>query len=148
MIRLRFLMLWFVMAAVPLQGFAAASMLYCGLGAQHGSAHSIPMPASPVPAHPGSDASGLDHLSHVSYATQASHSHVAGADIVQPLDSQQQLPGADHECSVCASCSNAVAITTLSSSAGAMPLPQAELAEPFVVIQRRPAPVPDKPPRA
>ncbi|MCY7320049.1 MAG: hypothetical protein LH617_15240 [Ramlibacter sp.] len=148
MIRLRFLMLWLVMAAVPLQGLAAASMLYCGMGAQHGTAHSIPVPASAAPAHLGSDASDPDHLSHVSHASHASQGHVAVADIVQPLDSQQQLPGADHECSVCASCSNAVLITTLSSSAGAMPLPQAELAEPFVLIQRRPAPVPDKPPRA
>lgn len=130
MIRVRFLLLWLVMAAVPLQGLAAASMLYCGIGAQHGSAHSMAV-AAPVP----------DHASH-------DHDHDAVAEAVQATDGQQQqLPGTSHECSVCASCSNAVAMTTVASSVGTMPLPQTDLAEPFVLIQRRAAPVPDKPPR-
>ena len=129
MIRFRFLLIWLVMAAVPLQGLAAATMLYCGLGAQHGEAHSMAVADSLAPH-------------------QSSHDHGVMAEAAKSTDGQQQqLPGADHECSVCASCSNAVALTTVTSSVGAMPLPQAELAEPFVLIQRRPAPVPDKPPR-
>ena len=132
MIRLRFLMLWLLMAAVPLQGLAAASMLYCGMGAQHGAAHSMAAADSPVP-----NPTSHDH----------EHDHGAMAKAEKSADGQQQLPGAEHECSVCAACSNAVAITTVASKVGAMPLPQAELAEPSVLIQRRPAPVPDKPPR-
>ena len=135
MIRLRFLLLWLVMAAVPLQGLAAVSMLYCGMDAQHGQAHRVV----------GADTAALDHTSH----DQEHHQSVM-AEAVKSSDGQQaqlQLPGADHQCSLCASCSNAVAFTSVKSSVGAMPLPQAELAEPFVLIQRRPAPVPDKPPR-
>ena len=135
MIRFRFLMLWLLMAAVPLQGLAAASMLYCGMGVQHGAAQSMAVAATSVP-----DPASHDH--------ERDHGAMAKAD--KSADGQQQLqqlPGANHECSVCAACSNAVAITTVASSVGAMPLPQAELAEPFVLIQRRPAPVPDKPPR-
>ena len=135
MIRLRFLMLWLLMAAVPLQGLAAASMLYCGMGAQHGAAHSMAVAAT---LGPDPTSHGHDH----------ERDHGAMAKAEKSADGQQQLPGAEHECSVCAACSKAVAITTVASNVGAMPLPQAELAEPFVLIQRRSAPVPDKPPRA
>ena len=137
MIRLRFLMLWLLMAAVPLQGLAAASMLYCGMGAQHGAAHSMAVAATSVP-----DPTSHDHDHERDHGAMAKAEKSAAGQ-----QQQQQLPGANHECSVCAACSNAVAITTVASSVGAMPLPQAELAEPFVLIQRRPAPVPDKPPR-
>lgn len=35
MSRLRILFAWLLIAAVPMQGFTAASMLFCGMGAQH-----------------------------------------------------------------------------------------------------------------
>ena len=38
MSRIRLLLAWLVMAAIPLQGFAAASMLFCGAAAGQGTA--------------------------------------------------------------------------------------------------------------
>ena len=35
MLRLRILFAWLLMAALPMQGIAAASMLLCGMGGQH-----------------------------------------------------------------------------------------------------------------
>ncbi|CAN5451367.1 hypothetical protein BH11PSE7_BH11PSE7_14290 [soil metagenome] len=52
-----------------------------------------------------------------------------------------------HKCNVCATCCQAAAIAGFSAPVQLQPLPQADLAEPFVLIHARASAVPDKPPR-
>ena len=56
MLRFRTLLLWLMVLALPLQGFAAASMLFCGAGA---SSSSDLVLASPAMAHHAADNSGV-----------------------------------------------------------------------------------------
>lgn len=136
MSRFRLFLAWLIVAAIPLQGLAASSMLFCGPG-QH--------PAQVAAAHadlhsPGGPASkGHDH---------SGHSHAGDVQAKKTDSAGKKLPGAAHKCAVCASCCNLVAITEFPSLATFAPAPQADLAEPFVLIHARPSQVPDKPPRA
>lgn len=127
MSRFRLFLVWLVMAAIPLQGMAAASMLFCGMG-----------------EHPSSARSAVSDHDH------SKHSHAGQAQQVEKTahDRSVNLPDTGHKCAVCASCCNSVAITEFPPLAAFEPVPQAELAEPFVLIDARPSPVPDKPPRA
>lgn len=128
MSRFRLFLAWLVLAAIPLQGLAAASMLFCGVGENHAQAH-----AAAAPDH--------DH---------SKHSHAAPVEIEKASGdhSGKQLPDAMHECGVCAACCHSVAIAESPQPVALAPAPQAELAQPFVLIHARPSPVPDKPPRA
>jgi hypothetical protein len=131
MSRFRLLFAWLVLAALPLQGFAAASMLYCGMGPLHGAQEQTEVN--------GNAASDHDH---------ATHTHTGVAKVEKTADSKSQLPDSSHKCGVCASCCNAVAITTTALPVAIASLPQTDAAEPFVLIHPRASPVPDKPPRA
>lgn len=136
---LRVLLAWLVMAAIPLQGLAAASMLYCGMGAHHGNEAVVASLHSPAPA----DRAAAGRHDH------SGHGHVAPVDAGKIADDgQPRLPDAAHKCGVCASCCHSVAIAEFPQTLVFTPLPQAELAEPFVLIDARPARVPDRPPRA
>lgn len=128
MSRLRLLFAWLILAAIPLQGFAAASMLFCAMGAQHQQAQVQVQVASQH------DHAGHGHAKKVTGEVQA--------------NGNAQLPDAGHTCGVCASCCHSVAISQTAAPVAAASLPQAKAAEPFVLIHRRPSPVPDKPPRA
>lgn len=128
MSRFRILFAWLILAALPLQGFAAASMLFCGMDARHEAQAQVQtMPA------------GHDH---------AMHSHEHGVKAQKSADSGTQLPGASHSCGVCASCCHSAAITETPRLLALGPLPPAHAAEPFVRIEPRPSTVPDRPPRA
>lgn len=140
MSRLRTIVAWLVMATIPLQGLAAASMLFCGMGA-HG-AHSQQV----------TELSQAPEL-HVAAATvehaHAKHSHAQTQPEKKRVDTTgAKLPDASHKCGVCASCCHSVAIAEHPQLVAFAPAPQADLIEPFVLIQARPSPVPDKPPRA
>lgn len=135
----RVLLAWLVMAAIPLQGLAAASMLYCGMGAHHGSEAVVATVHSPASPDRGVEARH-DH---------SKHGHgvpVEARTIVD--DGQPRLPDAAHKCGVCASCCHSVALTEFPQTVVFTPLPQAEPAEPFVLIHARASLVPDRPPRA
>nr|WP_315489993.1 hypothetical protein [uncultured Rhodoferax sp.] len=106
-----------------MQGFAAASMLFCGMGMQHVDASASATAATDTPH---------DHT--------AMHGH--SADVVHDAS-----PDADHTCSICAACCNGVALVGLNHMATVPPAPQVQLAEPSVLIHTRATPVPDKPPR-
>lgn len=123
MSRLRILIAWLVMAAVPLQGLAAATMAFCG-----GEHHRQP--------------------AQVSAAEAGAHRHADGTTHEHTAAAAKALPDTNHKCGVCASCCNGVAIAQSIYSAAFVPLPQAELAEPFVLIHAPPSQLPDKPPRA
>ena len=140
---LRVVVAWLVMAALPLQGIAAASMLFC-----EQAAHStVVQPAGHDRAAHGH---GADH-------DHAAHSHEAnGSPKAEPrAQSAQQADAGQgglvddgHACPICASCCNLVALSetpTLSLN-GDSPVSQ-PLQGPSRVISRD-APTPDKPPRA
>ena len=130
---LRLLVAWLIMAAVPLQGFAAASMAFCK-GDHHAAASS--RAAQPVPAKIGAH----DH---------ASHAHGVDSQVDNAAQSGgAELPDATHKCGVCASCCHSLAIAQNLQWPSFSPGPQAESAEPFLLILSTPASVLDKPPRA
>jgi hypothetical protein len=130
MSRLRILFAWLLIAAVPMQGFAAASMLFCGMGAQH--------------QHTAQASEPHDHVAMHGHSGDAAQGHHAHATDPAPDASAD----ADHTCSICAACCNGMALVGVSHMAAVAPAAQAELAEPFVLIHTLPTPVPDKPPRA
>jgi hypothetical protein len=138
MSRFRLLLAWLVMAAVPLQSWAAASMLLCTTSINQVTA------LTSVAQH--------EHASTVSLSAQHDHSghhHAPGvADQKAVGDGSTSLPDASHQCGVCASCCHSAAITESAHHAGPAPVPQTAAGEPFVLIHARPAQVPDKPPRA
>lgn len=140
MIRLRLLLVWLLMAAIPMQGFAAASMLFCGVGGERTQVQAV----AETHAHPESRhvhaAAQHDHSSH-DYGMSDSHGSSA-------TDAKNGAHDAGHKCSICAACCNSVAIIGINLVITAAPAPQAKLAEPFVLILARATPVPDKPPRA
>jgi MinD superfamily P-loop ATPase len=126
--RFRLFLAWLIMAAIPLQGLAAASMLFCATGEHHAAAQVT---------------AAIDQHDH------SKHGHADEVPSKQAVDeSGKKLPDLTHKCSVCASCCSSVALTESPQLVAFAPVPQAELAEPFVLIHARPAQVPDKPPRA
>ena len=131
---LRLLVAWLIMAAVPLQGLAAASMVFC-----KGDHHAA---ASSQAYEPGRAGSGAhDH---------ASHSHELETPAPQDLNqaADAEFPDVAHKCGVCASCCHSLAIAEFPHWPSFSPAPQAELAEPFLLILTTPSSVLDKPPRA
>lgn len=121
------------MAAVPLQGFAAASMAFC-----KGDDHAGVSGQATVPELAKSG--GHDH---------ASHSHgvaLQGDNADHAADAQ--LPDSAHKCGVCASCCHSLAVAQQVHWPSFSPASQAELAEPFLPILSTPTTVLDKPPSA
>jgi hypothetical protein len=123
------------MFAIPAQGIAAASMLFCGQGtAHHAQAAQHKHPAG-TPAH--------EHAQH-----QADFKPVPADNGEVQLGDGKSAPDLMHKCSVCASCCNAMALPqTALLFAPDMPR-QAGPAEPPMALHSRPLHVPDKPPRA
>ena len=136
MSRFSLFLAWLIVAAVPLQGLAAGSMLFCG--PNHGEAR--------VAA-----AQQVQHLHGSAAAVEHEHSKQVDAVDVQAKKigsgGGKKLPDAAHKCGVCASCCNIVAITEFPRLMAFAAVTQAESAEPFVLIHVRPSEVPDKPPR-
>ncbi len=134
---LRLIVAWLVMAAVPLQGLAAASMLFCDQGAV---------------------AAAAVHQEHAGHDHHHAYGHEAGADSAwQAHDSAQQAHGskapsgeqadADHACPICASCCQVVALSEAPSISAPADSPSAHLPQPRVPALTRASPRHDKPPR-
>lgn len=136
MLRFRTLLLWLMVLALPLQGFAAASMLFCGAGA---SSSSDLVLASPAMAHHAADNSGVQ---------QKHFRHMGMTDASRQSPDVQKHFGATHKCGACAACCSAVWINELPVTAAAEPPPPSDLFEPIVLIQVVTSPLPEKPPRA
>ena len=138
MLRFRHLLLCLMMLALPLQGFAAASMLFCGL---RSSAQGQSGPQLAATHHHGADAGR---------AAQHDHSkHGKAVKLVkQSPETVKQLPDSSHTCGVCASCCNLVVLAEFPWTVQAQALPHAELPEPFVQIRAVPSRLLEKPPRA
>ncbi|MEJ8850217.1 DUF2946 family protein [Variovorax rhizosphaerae] len=126
---IRALLVWAVMLAVPFQGFAAASMLYC-------ATTETPLSESLAAA----TAASHDHHDHSSAAPEAGpghghHDHDASDD------------GSSHKCGTCGAC-HSVALTSTLPAIPPDALPPADLAEPIIAVAELPPRVLDKPPRA
>ncbi len=140
MSRFRLFLAWLIVAAIPLQGLAASSMLFCATGPHHAKTQVV---AAQV-----LDLTSIDSVSSATH-DHSLHSHAGAAQVEKSPDSgAKKLPGSEHQCTVCASCCNVVAFSQYPLLVALAPMPQAELAEPFVLIHARPSQVPDKPPRA
>lgn len=145
MSRFRIFLACLLMAALPLQGMAAASMLFCGSQAAAGVAQAVSHPGH----HAAMDNSGVDHAAHGHGADHASHGHAPAAmDEVQdagqlPDDGSQQ----GHSCPICASCSQSQAVGGFGSLPLASPVPSAEPSQPPIRVSTRTLTLPDKPPR-
>ena len=143
MSRFRHLLLCLMLLALPLQGFAAASMLYCGMGVGHAvKAEQMDMSSSPHQIQ-RADVIGTLGLAH----DHAKHDKTAQAAKPSP-DGQKQLPDAAHKCGVCAACCSVIAIADFPQTVAVQSSPQADLAEPVVLIDAVPSRLPEKPPRA
>lgn len=144
MVRLRFLLACLVMLAIPMQGFAAASMLFCGMSSDHGAvAQSAAADVVVPPTHV--HAVVLDVAA--SIAAPVSHDR-AHASSMNTGHAEGHHASSDHACNICASCCHAAAMSaTTHSTPTALPL-QPGFKEPLVLVHSRPVLVPDKPPRA
>lgn len=126
MFRFRLLLAWLVMAALPLQGFAAVSMLFCGVE-RAAAAH--------------------DHSSHRHATTGHSASEHTNADSGAGAKADQEPQG--HACAACASCYPVVAVGGFEPIARSTAAPPGVApSAPLVRVATRTTPVPDKPPRA
>ena len=142
MSRIRLVLAWLLITALPLQGFAAASMLFCGAefavtshtsGDGHvGHAHDE---AALAGAH--------DHASH----GHASQGHAkAGNDSGKAAKADPDKQG--HACPVCASCCQVAAVSNFEPFPQTVAPPSVEPSSAVVRVATRVATVPDKPPRA
>lgn len=117
------------MLAVPLQGYAAASMIFCGTGSSGAVAAAS---VEPSDSH--------DHAQHRHGSAQPPETDSAGA-------ASTAEPEALHKCGTCGACHAAALVGTLQPGVFNH-LPQAQLAEPFDAMATVPPRVLDKPPRA
>lgn len=132
---LRLVIAWLVMAALPLQGIAAASMLFC-----EQAAHATV-----------SQPSGHDHASHGhgdEGSAEAEQSAEQGAEQTDGSQGKSGLAGDGHACPICASCCNLVALTEAPILSLAPDSPEAQPLQGPARVFTRHAPTPDKPPRA
>jgi hypothetical protein len=127
MARLWVLLTWLVMAALPVQGFAAASMLFCAAATHDANVESTQAVTSSQHARTG---------------------HIDAADSAAKQAQGFDISDAAHQCGLCASCCHSVAITEVPSIVALTTAPRAEMADPFAPMPSRASPVPDKPPRA
>lgn len=138
MSRLRAIVVCLLMLALPLQGFAAAAMVACGLPARANAAGTM--------HHDMHDMTAATADSHAA-AAQHSHGDMKAQGHASSHDAQGSQLGADHKCSVCSVCHSA-ALLDMPLIAEAHPLPDARPAPvPRAMASLVPT-LPDKPPRA
>ncbi|MGE4243641.1 hypothetical protein [Ramlibacter sp.] len=163
----RLVVAWLLMAALPLQGLAAASMLFCGPGVpaavagvdaadHHGHGHAA---EGHERGHEGmSDPGAHVHADARSHAHEHSHANVHDRP-APAVDAVDAVDAADHSahhdsadasptCPICASCCNATAITQAVFVPHSFEQPTALPSPPAALILTRASPRPDKPPRA
>ncbi|WBY01345.1 hypothetical protein PE066_18055 [Ramlibacter tataouinensis] len=135
---IRILLAWLLLAALPLQGFAAATTLLCG-PAHHGAASAAA--AGPADRQPAAVEGDGHRHAHASAA--GAHHGAAGTDAA-PLASN----GTGHSCNLCSAACHGLGIASQPSQVAPTGAPHVPLTEAFQRLASRPAPVPDKPPRA
>ena len=141
MVRIRLLFVWLLLAALPIQGFAAASMLYCAMERTaisqtvvDGKIGQERRDAAPAAAHEMAASMGSPDLS------------TAGPDSSAMAQDDQGMQG--HGCSVCAFSCQAVFIVDVDLVLPTSPPPSVEPTFDVARAATRATTVPDKPPRA
>ena len=137
----RLFVLWVMMFAVPFQGYAAASMVFCGVG----HADAVTKMSARLPG-------GRDHVQHQHAEGRVDHHHASAQDVKQPAkDSAGDTASAEfdamHKCGTCGAC-HATALTNKLELAVFYDLPRADLAEPAITVATPVPDVLDKPPPA
>jgi hypothetical protein len=127
------LFLWLMMLALPLQGFAAASMLYCGVNTDHHAAQT-----QALQTHGSADSSATDHAAHEHLAAQTEVKH----------DAPTKLPDTGHKCGICSACYNTLGTTSPPLAVTAYATPDTRHVEPLVLAYAAPLRLLEKPPRA
>lgn len=135
-------LLWLMMLAIPVQGFAAASMLYCGMGAEHQAMQTEAMPKS---HHMAELAVHMDQ--------SAGHIHVEVAQEVDHQNDQAQdmsgkLPDSTHKCGVCAACCNLIGLAEAPELRLSALSPPAQYDEPLAQSYAAPSRLLERPPRS
>ena len=137
MVIVRLIVAWVLMAALPLQGFAAATMLMCDHGAISVQAANGEL-AAHGHHHPGGQENG--GFPQASAPDTAEHAH-GGQHLA--VDMQDKV----HACGICASCCHVVGLSHAPSPMPSVDSPSAELPQTQFRILTRASPRPDKPPR-
>ena len=139
----RIFVAWLIVAALPLQGFAAASMLLCSQPAAvvHEDASEHGHHAGHAHDH-GADMTAVgDAGPDASLAAQPHEAHAAASTAATADD-----PG--HSCSICASCCHVMGFAETVGPLLPAAAPSAALGHPGAPVTTRASPLPDKPPRA
>ncbi|ROZ79588.1 hypothetical protein [Ramlibacter sp. WS9] len=137
---LRLFLAWIVMFAVPIQGFAAASMLFCGQGTAHHAQVQVQVAAAEHNHATGTP--GHDHAKHQSEAKAPADKSIVKTSVGASASNLM------HKCSACATCCHAVAIAQTPWVVAPDVPGRADPGEPLMAAHSRPLLVPDKPPRA
>lgn len=136
-------MLWAVMLAVPMQGYAAATMAFCAPAGPPAAAETTLHRAAQV------DQGGHDdHADHGQLSASGHHAHGAAtpADLPDGHHASADDGGA-HKCGNCGAC-HALALASALTQFVPHVLPPADLAEPFHPVASVAPRLLDKPPRA
>ncbi|MDP3136421.1 MAG: hypothetical protein Q8N17_08840 [Burkholderiaceae bacterium] len=145
--RIRLFLVWVFMAAIPLQGFAAASMIFCHGAAVAAAADSVASAQPHVHPYEVQVRGEEGHRGHSSHAVLHADPNLSQADPATTNSLIGVQPDAGHKCGVCASCSHAVAISAAAAPVHFAMTPSFHGVEPVVQMYSRASPVPDKPPR-
>lgn len=134
-------LLWLMMLAIPVQGFAAASMLYCGMGAAHQHVQTEAALGSPNMARPAS---------HMNHSADVTDGKVAG--LTEPGDKAHglsgKLPDSAHKCGVCAACCNLIGLAQTPSLLAPTISPPAQYLEPLAQFYAASLRLLERPPRS
>lgn len=134
-------LLWLMMLAIPVQGFAAASMLYCGMGTEHHANPTQPAPES----HQASQATVHMDLSTVAMDDLPG---MVNDHAVQADDFSAKIPDSSHKCGVCAACCNLIGIPGVPSWMASAISPPTQYLEPLAQFYAAPSRLLDRPPRS
>lgn len=146
MVRLRHLLAWLLLAALPLQGFAAATMLQCGPAQRAAVLQVLAAQAVPDQGHPHAPGAQHDHAGHHGHSGGGHHTAAAAPD--GPVDHDPPLVDKGHGCAACAGACHAVGLTGEPVRLALAPAPLVPANDPFLRFDSPPPPLPDKPPRA
>jgi hypothetical protein len=131
MSRLRLLFFWLLVLLLPVQGFAAATKLWCGSAGAAGHQH---LESAAANHSHGPQPAGLDRVD--------SHGH---GDARTADSARMEAPV--HQCGLCAACCHVVGVAPAHGSVPASAVPQSGLAEVTGRIADRCLGHPEKPPR-
>ena len=126
---LRRLILCLLLAAIPVQGIAAAAMLYCCDGTANAETSQV-QDASEHPVHP-TDAAADVHEARDAGAHHAAHADSSAANAGSPDDTGHDGHATQAKCSVCAAfCSGGVIVSGTAGVSAPLPCLSSRVAAP------------------